>query len=421
VNALRTGPGRVEARPDLSAVVAEEVSDGLGVLVLGAPGPELFGWLDERRGRSVLVVPEGHGGGDPPGDDVIRADPDVAGWEDLLHGERFDVVLVADALGWSGDPAVLLARARTLVRPGGRVVVSALNAAHAATRLRLLTGRATPPQRVLGLDELEGALGRAGLLLGEVRRQTATLEGSGAAELVARLPEDLVGALLRAPEATTHRFLLVAYAPMSEGQLLHRLRRLEDRVDALSGEAASRAGDDRELRSLLGVDDGGSLDGFRQGLAAISRSLVSTAGAPATHSGPNGQGYRRNGRPHVDDGYRRVIAKIREVVRAALPAGATVIVVSRGDDELTRLDGRTGWHFPQGLSGVYAGHHPADSAEAIRHLEDLRTRGGQFLLVPATAFWWLTHYKEFARHLDEAHELVLKADDACVIYRLRGR
>jgi GT2 family glycosyltransferase len=117
--------------------------------------------------------------------------------------------------------------------------------------------------------------------------------------------------------------------------------------------------------------------------------------------------------------YQASIARVRAAVRAALPAGMTVLVVSKGDDELLRLDGRTGWHFPRTDTGVYAGHHPADGRAAIDHLEALRATGADALVLPATAFWWLEHYADFRRHLDERYERIW-ADADCVIYRLTG-
>ena len=77
-------------------------------------------------------------------------------------------------------------------------------------------------------------------------------------------------------------------------------------------------------------------------------------------------------------GYQQLVERIREVVRTALPAEATVIVVSKGDNELLELDGKRAWDFPQNEEGVYAGYHPADSAGAIAHLEELRAKGGEF-------------------------------------------
>jgi hypothetical protein len=115
--------------------------------------------------------------------------------------------------------------------------------------------------------------------------------------------------------------------------------------------------------------------------------------------------------------YRRLIGQIREAARSILPSEATVIVVSKGDDELLELDGRQGWHFPQNENGVYAGYYPKDSAQAIAHLEELREKGAEFLLFPGTALWWLVRYEDFGQHLD-SHYTRLWSDDTCVIYRL---
>src|SRR5215208_6663843 len=115
--------------------------------------------------------------------------------------------------------------------------------------------------------------------------------------------------------------------------------------------------------------------------------------------------------------YRRLIGEIREAACSILPPEATVIVVSKGDDELLELDGRQGWHFPQNENGVYAGYYPKDSTQAIAHLEELREKGAEFLLFPGTALWWLVRYEEFGQHLDSHYSRVW-SDDTCVIYRL---
>jgi hypothetical protein len=118
--------------------------------------------------------------------------------------------------------------------------------------------------------------------------------------------------------------------------------------------------------------------------------------------------------------YPRLVGHIREVVKALLPAEATVVVVSKGDEELLRLGGRRrGWHFPQNEDGVYAGYHPVDSAEAISQLEELRSRGADFLLFPETAFWWLEHYGEFKQHLDDAGYQRIWSE-GCIIHQLHN-
>jgi hypothetical protein len=120
-------------------------------------------------------------------------------------------------------------------------------------------------------------------------------------------------------------------------------------------------------------------------------------------------------------GYQNLILRIRQVVNRALPPDATVIVVSKGDSELLKLDGRNAWHFPQNDWGVYAGYYPANSAAAIAHLEALHQKGGQYLLFPRTALWWLDHYRELKEHLDKRYPVVTGPDDTCLIYSLRPK
>ena len=54
---------------------------------------------------------------------------------------------------------------------------------------------------------------------------------------------------------------------------------------------------------------------------------------------------------------------------ATVPAAATVLVVTRGDEDLLELGDRRGRHFPEDADGRYSGHHPKDSQEAIDRLE----------------------------------------------------
>jgi hypothetical protein len=116
--------------------------------------------------------------------------------------------------------------------------------------------------------------------------------------------------------------------------------------------------------------------------------------------------------------YTDLTRRLREAVRKAVPPGATVLVVSKGDEQLLRLDGRQGWHFPQDATGMFAGYHPADSTAAIGHLEALRRRGGQYLLLPDTALWWLDHYREFGQHLEQRYRLVFREEGLGVLYAL---
>jgi GT2 family glycosyltransferase len=118
--------------------------------------------------------------------------------------------------------------------------------------------------------------------------------------------------------------------------------------------------------------------------------------------------------------YEREAEQLREAVRAAVPAGAAVLVVSRGDDALLQLNGRQAMHFPQAEDGGWAGHHPADSDEAIGHLEQLRDGGAGYLVVPPTYRWWLDHYDGLRDHLDSRYRAVLSDERGGAIYDLEG-
>jgi hypothetical protein len=118
------------------------------------------------------------------------------------------------------------------------------------------------------------------------------------------------------------------------------------------------------------------------------------------------------------DRYREMTVRIQRAVLDAVPAGATVLIVSRGDDELLRVDGRRAWHFPRTIDGAYAGHHPADSREAIAWLEAEHAAGAEYVVFPATATWWLQHFGELRRHL-EGYGRRFSDPDTCVIFDLR--
>jgi GT2 family glycosyltransferase len=116
--------------------------------------------------------------------------------------------------------------------------------------------------------------------------------------------------------------------------------------------------------------------------------------------------------------YRQLRECIQDAVHAHLPEGANIIIVSKGDEELLKLKGRSGWHFPQANDGRYANIYPSRSEEAIAHLEMLRERGGGFLLFPKPSFWWLDHYVEFKNHLEREYRLTLHDADTCLIFDL---
>jgi GT2 family glycosyltransferase len=118
--------------------------------------------------------------------------------------------------------------------------------------------------------------------------------------------------------------------------------------------------------------------------------------------------------------YRSLLNRLRETARTELPTDATVVVISKGDDELLDLGVRQAWHFPQDEHGGYAGHYPDSSKTAIAQLEELRSRGAEYLLVPATSGWWLDRYPEFGQHLRSRYALVVDDREVCSIFALES-
>jgi hypothetical protein len=122
----------------------------------------------------------------------------------------------------------------------------------------------------------------------------------------------------------------------------------------------------------------------------------------------------------VSDAVNRQLAvQVRELVASLLPEDATVLVVSKGDEELVRLSCRA-WHFPRDPRGGYAGYYPADGAAAVADLEALRAEGADYWLLPSTAFWWLDHYKELRDHLHSHYRVVTAQEHVCLIFAPRG-
>ena len=118
--------------------------------------------------------------------------------------------------------------------------------------------------------------------------------------------------------------------------------------------------------------------------------------------------------------YSDLVHRVRSLAASAVPEGSVIAVVSKGDPDLLRIEGRVAQHFPRTATGAYVGHHPADDADAIGRLEAARGEGARFLLLPATALWWLDHYAGLARHLETHYRRVADQPDSAIIFSLEG-
>ena len=113
--------------------------------------------------------------------------------------------------------------------------------------------------------------------------------------------------------------------------------------------------------------------------------------------------------------YQALVERVRERTVTVVPPGGHVAMVSRGDDRLLELEGRPAGHFPADGSGRYAGYYPETAAQAVEQLIELKSQGAQFVVFPATAFWWFEFYPEVASWLGPA---LVWSGDECAIYEL---
>lgn len=168
------------------------------------------------------------------------------------------------------------------------------------------------------------------------------------------------------------------------------------------------AGNGRELAPLLAAQ-------------APEENSASVAFAQASSDrdvGPGRPGLKKGNRRLAQSDYQQLVEDIHRVAQATVPIGSTVAVISKGDALLLNFDSRNGWHFPQNNEGRYAGYYPVCSSAAIAHLESLRARGAQYLLIPSSAFWWFEHYQGFGHHLTQRYHLLKYLEDTCAIYCL---
>jgi hypothetical protein len=208
---------------------------------------------------------------------------------------------------------------------------------------------------------------------------------------------------------------------------------MTERLAQLAGDAAlrRRMGRAARLRAETALDLSRQLDAFEELYRdLLSEPRLTDAGLDAARDAATLRRIEELRRELEDVQRRRdalreqlwrreVAERVQAFVAETLPDGAHVLVVSRGDEEVVRFTGRHGHHFPQTDEGEYLGHHPANSTDAIAHLESLRARGAEYLLVPATSGWWLEHYGELAAHLERDHELVAAEDGFLACFALR--
>ena len=237
------------------------VPPGSRVLDLGAAEGSVARVL-QARGCAVTAVerdPAGVQALAAHGIPFVQADLDTYDGADLPR-PGFDVILLLDVLEHLVDPAALLARARSWLAPGGRLLISVPNVAHAAVRLSLLQGRF--PRTETGLldrthlhffdrSQLDHLLAGAGLHALDVLTIERTATETELPVVPEDLPEGVMEVIAADPLSRVYQFFLVAEpgagSPPGGGLLQAAVSRLR------SIEHAYRALEDHAIRTEMSV------------------------------------------------------------------------------------------------------------------------------------------------------------------------
>jgi chromosome segregation ATPase len=152
-------------------------------------------------------------------DRVIVADLEGEHAFDDLGDDTFDVLLALDVLEHLRNPAAVLRRAATSLRPEGITIASIPNVTHGALRLSLLEGRFDYTEQGL-LDRMhlrffdrrgaERLMSEAGLTITQHLRVRRELHETEITVNTDGMPAEVLRRLARDADATTYQFVFVA-------------------------------------------------------------------------------------------------------------------------------------------------------------------------------------------------------------------
>ena len=426
-------------RDAIEAKLLQLVSPHSRVLVIGCDTWPLSRSLS-TSGCRVSVVETRHdapAGSGTFSDRVIVGDPNTLDLGATLDGARFDTIVVVRLLEHVRDPVGILTALGKHLSTDGGVVAAVPNVMHGRIRLAFLAGRSpagllspdtTSPSHWYDGAALERTFKRAGFVITTIDRHLEAFEVDAPLNGTP-LPSALVDDLTRDADAMTRTFVVVAHPFPLAGQVrlemrVRELTQSHDReVEQMRALEQRAEGVDRQCAELTRMFEGNAsridrLDANLQEVATRDSRLQPALTAAHQRLAGHRVEMETIRRDLTRFQYEQLIPRVRTMVEAALPAGSIALVVSKGDDRLIAFTGRTGWHFLRNEQGLYAGHHPADSAAAIDALERLRAKGAGYLVIPQVARWWLDHYVGLREHLDRRARVVARNDRTGVIYAL---
>jgi SAM-dependent methyltransferase len=115
--------------------------------------------------------------------------------------------------------------------------------------------------------------------------------------------------------------------------------------------------------------------------------------------------------------WRNQVLQLAVDLTSVVPTGERLILVDEDRFGTMYLPDRDIQPFLE-CDGVYAGP-PRDDEQAIAELYRLQKAGASFIAFGWPAFWWLTHYRAFAAHLEQHHTFILR-NDRVVLFLLRS-
>ena len=273
---------------------------------------------------------------------MIVGDVEQIDFAAAFQGELFDVVVFGEVLEHLVDPHRALLEAAKALRPGGYVVASVPNVAHASVRLTLLGGAF--PYTELGLldhthlrfftrDTLKNLFKQAGYVIRVWRRIAMDPFSTELNLREGAYPSNLVASLRQDPEAMTYQYVVKAY-PVARnraakewvpahrptlrpaGEPLRGLWQLQQDFARQEAELTEQATALSERGALLAEKDRAlaKMDGISRELARARRRLRAQQGELESL-------HHRLGEIENSRGWQ-MLQRVRPVIRVVAPRGS---------------------------------------------------------------------------------------------------
>ena len=160
------------------------------------------------------------------------------------------------------------------------------------------------------------------------------------------------------------------------------------------------------------VEPAHALQAEAEALAAIACDVTTTYEAdPVERAGLERRFHNRSFGPGLS-------LTQKNLMRHTMPRDALVLVASGGDQAFLKLEGRTGWHFPQSHAGEHVPVSSLSDDQLLSELERLRAAGAQFLLVPAGVGDPLSHRAAVIEYLSKWYPRLADENGVAAIWGL---